>query len=146
MLIKEERGVTAIDIAVSVIILTIFIALIGNLILNININSESLKRKAIATSYAVKEIEKIKAKGYIEEYNDLGINEETILQGSDVDIFDNDNVFTGFHKTTFVKDYVLIQNDYTKQRNLVKELTVEIHYKVYNKQHSVKISTFVTND
>ena len=146
MHIKDEKGFTAIDIAISLIILTIFIALIGNLILNINLNSENIKRRTMATSYAVQEIEKIKAQGYIDEYNDLGVDKETILQGKDADIFDSENNFTGFHKTVFIKDYVLIKNDNTKQKNLVKELVVEISYKVSNKEQKVRVSTYVAKD
>ena len=70
MHIKEEKGLAGIDIAISVIIMTIFIALIANIIANINSNSEAAERKSIATSYAVQEIEKIKAQGYIEDYED----------------------------------------------------------------------------
>ena len=68
--IKEEKGVTGIDIAISVIVITIFIALIANLIANINLNSKDIERKTIATSYAVQEIEKIKALGYIDDYEE----------------------------------------------------------------------------
>lgn len=69
MHIKEEKGVAGIDIAISVILITIFIALIANLISNINLNSEDTKRKTIAASYAVQEIENIKAKGYLDKYD-----------------------------------------------------------------------------
>lgn len=69
MIIKEEKGVTGIDIAISVIIITIFIAMIANLIANININSKEIERKTKATSYAVQEIERIKALGYSDDYN-----------------------------------------------------------------------------
>lgn len=68
MKIKEEKGLTGIDIAISVILITIFIAMIANLIANININSQDTERKTIATSYAIQEIEKIKSLGYIGEY------------------------------------------------------------------------------
>ena len=71
MHIKEEKGVTGIEIAISVILITIFIALIANLISNINLNSEDTKRKTIATSYAVQEIENRKAKGYLEQYHGM---------------------------------------------------------------------------
>ena len=68
MHIKEEKGIAGIDIAISIILITIFIAMIGNLIININLNSEDIDRKTIATSYAVQEIEKIKSLGYINDY------------------------------------------------------------------------------
>lgn len=70
MNIKEEKGLTGIDIAISIVLITIFIALIANLIANINLNSEDTKRKTIATSYAVQEIEQIKALGYIDDYQE----------------------------------------------------------------------------
>lgn len=70
MHIKEEKGLTGIDIAISVILITIFIAFIANLISNINLKSEDTKRKTVATSYAVQEIENIKSKGYIENYDE----------------------------------------------------------------------------
>lgn len=68
MHIKEEKGLTGIDISISIILITIFIAFIANLIVNINLNSEDIERKTIATSYAVQEIEQIKALGYIDNY------------------------------------------------------------------------------
>ena len=70
MHIKEEKGLTGIDIAISVILITIFIAFIANLISSINLKSEDTKRKTTATSYAVQEIENIKAQGYIENYDE----------------------------------------------------------------------------
>lgn len=70
MRIKEEKGLTGIDIAISIVLITIFIALIANLIANINLNSEDTERKTIATSYAVQEIERIKAHGYIDDYEE----------------------------------------------------------------------------
>lgn len=70
MVVKEEKGVSGIDIAISVIVITVFISVIANLIINININNKELERKTIATSYAVQEIEKIKAFGYKNEYNE----------------------------------------------------------------------------
>ena len=141
MLIKEEKGVTGIDLAISIIIITIFIAMVGNLIININLNSKDTQRKTIATSYAMQEIEKIKAKGYIDSYNEKGINQEDKIEEDD--IIDSNNNFTGYHKKVSIKDYVLIQEDNTKKANLVKKITVEISYKLKNNDKSVSISTYV---
>lgn len=68
MLIKEEKGITGIDTAISLVIITIFISIIANIIANININTKETERKAKATSYAVQEIEKIKANEYSSDY------------------------------------------------------------------------------
>ena len=143
MLIKDEKGLTGIDIAISIIIITIFISIIGNLIVNINLNSKNIERKTMATSYAIQEIEKIKAQGYIDNYNDKGIDEEYILKEEDIL---NNGEITGYYKKVLIKDYVLIQNDKTKQSNLVKEVIVQISYKVANKEQQVEISTYIARE
>ena len=144
MFIKEEKGLTGIDISISIIIITIFIAVIGNLIVNINLNSEYIQRKTVATSHAVQEIEKIKSQGYIDTYEDKGIDQEDIIEETDIE--DDAGNFIGYHKKISVKDYVLIQNDNTKLPNLVKEITVEIQYKSGNKEQNIKISTYITKE
>ena len=143
MLIKEEKGFTGIDIAISLIVITIFIAMIANLISNINLTAQDTNRKTIATSYAVQEIEKIKAKGYIEYYDYKGIKKEDILKEEDIY---NGSEFTGYNKKVVIRDYVLVVNDTTKKSNIVKEITVNISYKVGNKEKNVKISTYVAKE
>lgn len=146
MKIKKEDGITGVDIAMSVIIVTIFISLIANLIVNINLNKTETQRMSIATSYAVQEIEKIKANGYIEEkYDEKGItNEEILNQIYGEDILDSNGEFTGFNKKIFIKDYKLIDN--TKQKNLLKQITVEISYKISGKDKNVTISTYIAKE
>lgn len=144
MLIKEEKGFSQIDIVISIILITIFIALIGNLIVNINLNSKNVERKTIATSYAVQEIEKIKAQKYIDNYDDKGIDKEDVIE--EKDIVDSEGNFSGYHKRISIKDYVLIQGDNTKQVNLVKEIIVEVSYKIGNKDKNVKISTYIAKE
>lgn len=143
MLIKEEKGFTGIDIAISLIVITIFIAMIANLIANINLTAQDTNRKTIATSYAVQEIEKIKAQGYIEYYDSKGITKEDILKEEDIY---NGSEFTGYNKKVVIRDYVLVVNDTTKKSNIVKEITVNISYKVGNKEKNVKISTYVAKE
>lgn len=143
MLIKDEKGLTGIDIAISIIIITIFISIIGNLIVNINLNSKNIERKTMATSYAIQEIEKIKAQEYIDDYNNKGIEKEDILKEEDIL---NNGELTGYYKKVLIKDYVLIQNDNTKQSNLVKEIIVQISYKIANKEQKVEISTYIVKE
>lgn len=142
-MMKNEKGFTGIDIVVSVIIITIFIALIANLIANINLKSTGIERKSEATSYAVQEIEKIKAQGYKSDYEDKGVSSIDVLEEQDINI---NGKFSGYHKKTIIKDYVLIQNDSTKEANLVKEITVQISYLLANKEQNVEITTVVVKD
>ena len=143
MSIKDEKGLTGVDIAISLIIITIFIAMIANLIATTNLTSQDAQRKSIATSYAIQEIEKIKANGYVSDYNSKGITSEEILNEEDIY---NNSEFTGYHKKISIKDYVLIVNDTTKQKDVVKEITVEISYKLGNKEKNVKISTYIAKE
>ncbi len=144
MLKKGERGITGIDISIAIIIITIFMSMVANLIANINLNSKSIQRKTIATSYAIQEIEKIKAKGYAENYNNKGIDTEDIIEESD--ILDTNGKFSGYHKKILIKDYVLIQNDNTKRQDLVKEIRVEISYKLGNESKNISISTYISRE
>ena len=124
---RSEKGISGIDIVASVIIVTI-----------------DIEKKTQATSYAVDEIEIIKAEGYLESYQDKGINQEDII--SEEDINDENGQFTGYHKKISIKDYVLIKNDQTKQANIVKEITVEISYMNRKGTQNVQISTYVTKE
>ena len=65
------------------------------------------------------------------------LKEEDIYNGSE---------FTGYNKKVVIKDYVLVVNDTTKKSNIVKEITVNISYKVGNKEKNVKISTYVAKE
>lgn len=141
MRIKEEKGFAGTDIAISIIIITIFIAMVANLIANININSKETERKTLATSYAVQEIQKIEAQD-IDEYQGKGIEDEYIIE-EDINVGDE---FSGFHKKITVKDYVLIKQDITKQKDIIKEVSVEISYKVGNKEKNVTITTYITEE
>ena len=70
-----------------------------------------------------------------------GVNSEEILK--DEDIEENQQT-TGYHKKILIKDYVLITSNKNKKTNLVKEITVEISYKVANKEKKLKLSTYVS--
>lgn len=143
MSIKEEKGLTGVDIAISLIIMTMFIAMIANLIAKTNLISQNAQKKSIATSYAIQEIEKIKAQGYVETYDSKGITSKEILKEEDIY---NNSEFTGYHKETSIKDYVYIINDNTKQKDIVKEITVEISYKLGKEEKSIKISTYIAKE
>lgn len=143
--IKSEKGITVIDISISVIIITIFIALLGNLVIYININSKKIERKTVATSYAIQSIEKIKSEGYKEEYNGKGIDKEDELLEDSTSIAEKTQ-FAEYDKKSTIKDYVLIKNDKTKKQDVLKEITIEVFYKVGGKVENVKISTYVTNN
>lgn len=141
--IKTEKGITGIDIIISVIIITIFVTIIGNLVINININSKSAERKAIATSYTVSEIENIKAQGYLPIYDDKGIYNIEEIEEKNEEISEN-GIFTGYSKKVKIEDYVLAYSN--KQKNLLKKIIVEISYKLGKEEKTVALSTVVVKE
>lgn len=71
-----------------------------------------------------------------------GISAEEVVK--EEDIVENGK-FTGYHKKVLIKDYVYITGDSKKQSNLVKEITVEISYKLAGKDKNIKISTYISH-
>lgn len=151
MKIKNEKGLSGIDIIISVALFTIFMTLIGTLIVNINSNTLKQQKNSEALTYAVQEIENIKADQYKTDYNDKGISE--VFTYKNEDIYSASGDFTGYHKTIYIQDY---QNEYlakntsksqtdpeTPEENKIKKLTVKISYKFKGKDQNVELSTYV---
>lgn len=140
---KKETGFTGIDIVISIFVLTIFVAVIGNLIVLTNLNNKNIENNDKAMKYAIQEIEKIKAGGYQEIYDGKGIDaKENLLEE---DINENEK-FTGYHKSVFIEDYVFIKQDTEKKADIVKQITVEISYRLENKKQVVQLSTYVVSE
>ena len=163
MNIKSEKGFTGVDIAISVVVLFIFVSLIAMLSYNINSSSKEIEYKSEAIYIAIDEIEKFKNIAFeeIEDVNkdteskNITINGETtqktfgkkdvngnIIQGQQA-IVENGNE-TGFYKTIFVEDYQDINSE--KIPNLVKKITVQISYMFKGKEQKVELYTILSKE
>ena len=142
--IQDEKGLTGVDIAISLVIVTMFVAIIANLIANINLDTEKMDRKSKALAYAVQEIETRRATGYIEKYNGMGTSKEGETLKEE-DIYNNSE-FTGYHKVVSIKDDILVENSGTKTVDTTKQITVEVFYKLGNNEESIKISTYISKE
>lgn len=141
MKIKSEKGITNIDITVSIILITLFVAIIATLMYNINANSGSVERRSIATNYAINEIESLKA----QNFDDL---EETGETNEFEDILENGNT-TGYAKKITIIDYANLEenkDDDTIVPGLVKKVTVEISYKDGNTTQTIDLSTVIAKN
>lgn len=134
MKLKSEKGFTGIDIAISIVVLFIFVSLIASLIYNYNVSSKEATRKSTALELAINEIESIKTKK-IDDINNV-TNEATAQEG--------------FYKTIIVEDYNEIAQNIgileTKEKNIVKKVTVKISYMSNGKEEKVELSTIVTKE
>lgn len=141
MKIKSEKGITNIDITVSIILITLFVAIIATLMYNINANSGSVERRSIATNYAINEIESLKA----QNFDDL---EETGETNEFEDILENGKT-TGYAKKVTIIDYANLEenkDDDTIVPGLVKKVTVEISYKDGNTTQTIDLSTVIAKN
>lgn len=135
-MLKNEKGITGIDIIVSILIITIFVAILTVLFFNINTDSKGIERKTEATHYAISLIEEIKNKGI--EDADMYIDNE----GSS--ILDASKQATPYTKKVYVVDYAEMEGNEDKMPNLVKKVTVEVSYINKGETETVELSALLT--
>lgn len=141
--IKSEKGITGMDIAISVIIITIFISLIAVLSFNIQKTQEDIKRRSEATSYAIEIIEELKLNGF-SNLPEKGTNK---IDGfEDGYILDEEGKTTPYYQEITVKDYSELEGNENKYAEIIKIITVKISYKSGSETESVEITTDITKE
>ncbi len=136
---QSERGITTIDVTVSVILITLFVALIATLMYNINSNQNAIERRSQAINYAINEIEKLKQQDFTELIDtDESTNEfENITDGGSA---------TGYAKKITIVDYANLaenQGNTSIISGLVKKVTVQVAYKEGDTTQTVELSTVI---
>lgn len=139
--LRSEKGFTGVDIAVSVVIIFLFISIIASLIYNVNSKSREIELKTEAIYIAINEIEQIKNDGY-EKYGTLSRNDGNNVVCSDQEIEGQE----GYYKTIEVIDYTDLEGNQDKVKNIVKKATVKISYMFKANEQSVEISTILTKE
>lgn len=140
MTIRSQKGFTGIDIAISVIVITIFASLIAVLIYRLNSSISELEKKSEAIYIAIDEIEKIKAKGF-EVYEEMDKNTTKDDTGKDLKNQETDK--EGYSKTISILDYTDIAGNEAKQKNKVKEITVTVKYIFQGEEQALELSTIL---
>jgi type II secretory pathway pseudopilin PulG len=142
--IRSQKGYTGIDIAISVIVITIFISLIAVLIYRFNSSSNEVQLKSKATEIAIDEIEKVKVAGF-KAYEEM---DQTTKEDKEGNSLVNQSVEEehGFYKTISVEDYTDTENNEDKISNLVKRVTVTISYMVKGQEQQVSLSTILSKE
>lgn len=141
--IRNQKGYTGIDIAISVIVITIFISLIAVLIYKFNSSSNEVQLKSKATEIAIDEIEKVKTAGF-KAYEEMN---QTTKEDKDGNSLVNQQVEReqGFYKTITVEDYTDIKGE-DKISNLVKRVTVTISYMEKGQEQQISLSTILSKE
>ncbi len=123
--IRGEKGYTGIDIAISVVVLFLFISLIAFLSYGFNSATREIELKSKAIEIALTQIEKIKG----EPINDV----------QDTEIV---NLPQGFSGKIQVIDYSSIDIQATSGK--VKKITISITYQVKQEEQKVELSAIIT--
>ena len=140
MKIKSEKGITNVDLIVSIILITLFVTIIATLMYTINTNSDSIERRAEATKYAINEIESLKAQDFASlQDTDEATNDFT-------NIIDADGTVTGYAKKITITDYADLEGKENAISGLVKQVTVEISYRDGDTTQTVDLSTVITKN
>ena len=145
--LKNEKGVTGVDITIAIILITIFVAIITTLFFNIRKTSSDIERRTQATAYAVSIIEQIKANGFdaLPTVSD-GTN---IITGYEDKYIQDNGVDTPYYQTIRVEDYSEIAESTGEeeiQPDVVKKITVTIAYKSGNENQEISLSTSMSKD
>lgn len=134
MKIKDNKGVTGIDITISIIIISVFMGLTATLLYNINYNSKKLERKNQASLLAIQQMEKIKNLSF-EDITNETINRQDIIIVSD-----------GYTIENTVQDYAEMEGNEDAISGLVKYVKVVVSYKLENKLQTVELATSIKNE
>ena len=140
MNLKNEKGVTGIDISISVVVIFIFVSIIAVILANIKNTSKELDRKSEALYIAINEIENVKNQGF-SKFESLNKNSTQDMDGNS--LVNQPTGTEGFYKTISVLDYADIEY---KIPNLVKKVTVKISYMYNGTEENVELSTILSKE
>ena len=164
MNVKNNKGITGVDITISRIIIGLFISLITSMFYNVTVIGKTVNRKADAVYLAIQVIEGAKQlgydklpKGYVEEEDLENMTEEeaevqnTAISLENLNLLLEENEITkielknGYRVNIEVENYRKIKGDLTLQ-DILKRITVTVNYKEQNKEKSVELSTVIVKE
>ena len=128
---KNNKGFTGVDVAIGVIIFTIFISVVAAMFYNISTSQKRVERKAEATNIAINVIESMKAMDFYD------LEEDTTLDDINNQIANKIDVPNGYKVTVGV--------DNTTYKDVLKILSVKVEYENGNQSEDVNLETLVKN-
>lgn len=133
--LKKEEGFTTADIAVSVILLVMFVSVIASAFYNYYLTINAKNRNAIATNVIIDVIEFVK----IKEYEEVA-NENTIKWIQE--LYANKTIPNQYKVTMQVQKYNEMVGKQGKQ-DIIKKLTVQVEYPVGQQTKKIDTSTLI---
>ena len=150
MKLKNNKGITGIDISVSLVIIVLFVGIVSSLLYNFVISSKDIDRKGTATDIAIQVIENIKQMEYedIKEDSNGGITPDYINTYFKAKTGNQENkieIKPGYDIKINIENYKEKTNDNSLQ-DVLKIVKVTVNYSIGKRQQSIDISTTITKE
>ena len=126
---KRNKGFTGVDIAVSVVIFTIFVTVIASMFYNLSVTENRIQRKTEATNLAIKVIETMKVIEFDKLTEGMTINDINNLITDKIEVPNGYNVTVGVDNSTYP--------------DVIKIISVQIDYKSGKQDETINIETLV---
>ena len=126
---KRNKGFTGVDIAVSVVIFTIFVTVIASMFYNLSVAENRIQRKTEATNLAIKVIETMKVIEFDKLTEGMTINDINNLITDKIEVPNGYNVTVGVDNSTYP--------------DVIKIISVQIDYKSGKQDETINIETLV---
>lgn len=153
MNLKDNKGITGVDVAVATVILIVFVSLVAGLFYNLSSTSKSIERKSTATNLAIEVIEALKITDFTVLYEYEAVQKEMTseeletLTGKTIEIPNGYTVAISITNPETDGEEDLTMGEY------VKIVTSEVSYLTskdlnndgYKDVETIKIETLVKN-
>ena len=126
---KRNKGFTGVDIAISVVIFTIFVTVITSMFYNLSVTENRIQRKTEATNLAIKVIETMKVIEFDKLTEGMTINDINNLITDKIEVPNGYSVTVGVDNSTYP--------------DVIKIISVQIDYKSGKQDETINIETLV---
>lgn len=143
MNLKSNKGITGVDIAISMIIFIVFISLISGLFYNVSSTATKVERKSVATNLAIEVIEALK----VTEFSNLTITEDDPMTVEELNTYASKSITipNGYSVEISIENPVKDGVESLEMGNAIKVVSVEVTYQIGKSTENVYISTLVKN-
>ena len=141
--LRNNKGITGIDISVALIIIVLFVGIVSTLSYNYVVASRSVNRKAIATNIAIARIEELKQT----PYDEILEMDETSQDATKYANADGVMLTSGsgpYKVVTKVQKYT--NPNIENIQDVIKIITVTVNYNIANREENIELRSTITKE
>ena len=153
--LKQNKGLTGVDLTIAVIIIIMFISLITTIFYNLYISSNGTKRNTQATAYITQLFEEISLMDYdnvtednlLTKISNLDLNSSGVKQNiiSGKKVSDANTLITPYKMEIQVQNYNEIPGNESKQ-DVIKIIQATVKYNIGSKEETITIKRLKTKE